>query len=106
MGHGYFITGTDTGVGKTYVTCALLQAFAEKGIIHVIPTSDNSVIYALCRNECVQGHHHDNHVHFICDQCAKTICLEDVTVPEVRLPKGFKPSHAQMIVSGICGECK
>lgn len=33
MGRGYFVTGTDTGVGKTYVTCALLQAFAEQKLI-------------------------------------------------------------------------
>ncbi len=28
---GYFVTGTDTGVGKTWVTCALLEAFAATG---------------------------------------------------------------------------
>ncbi len=28
----YFITGTDTGVGKTLISCALLQAFADKGL--------------------------------------------------------------------------
>ena len=28
---GYFITGTDTGVGKTLVSCALLCAFAARG---------------------------------------------------------------------------
>ncbi len=27
----YFVTGTDTGVGKTLVCCALLQAFAAQG---------------------------------------------------------------------------
>lgn len=31
MATGYFITGTDTGVGKTVVACALLQAFAARG---------------------------------------------------------------------------
>jgi dethiobiotin synthetase len=31
MKKGYFITGTDTGVGKTFVSCTLLQAFADKG---------------------------------------------------------------------------
>lgn len=31
MKKGYFITGTDTGIGKTFVSCALLQAFADKG---------------------------------------------------------------------------
>jgi dethiobiotin synthetase len=28
----YFITGTDTGVGKTFVTCALLHNFREQGM--------------------------------------------------------------------------
>ena len=29
--NGYFITGTDTGVGKTVLACALLHAFASSG---------------------------------------------------------------------------
>ena len=32
MTQGYFITGTDTGVGKTVVACALLHAFAARGL--------------------------------------------------------------------------
>jgi len=28
---GYFVTGTDTGVGKTAIACALLHAFAQRG---------------------------------------------------------------------------
>ena len=31
MTRGYFVTGTDTGVGKTVVACALLHAFAAAG---------------------------------------------------------------------------
>ena len=83
-----------------------LQSFVEKGIIHLIPTRDNSIKYALCKDDCEAGHHHDNHVHFICDECDKTICLDDVTVPEVKLPKGFTPQHAEMVVNGICEDCK
>jgi Fur family ferric uptake transcriptional regulator len=83
-----------------------LQSFVEKGIIHLIPTKDNSIKYALCKDDCEAGHHHDNHVHFICDECSKTICLDDVTVPAVKLPKGFTPQHAEMVVNGICGECR
>ena len=29
---GYFVTGTDTGVGKTLLSCALLHAFAARGL--------------------------------------------------------------------------
>ena len=83
-----------------------LQTFVEKGIIHLIPTTDNSIKYALCKNDCAPGHHHDNHVHFICDVCGKTICLEDVTIPQVKLPRGFIPKHAEMVVSGVCDDCR
>lgn len=83
-----------------------LQSFVEKGIIHLIPTKDNSIKYALCKDDCEAGHHHDNHVHFICEECNKTICLDDVTVPQVNLPKGFTPQHAEMVVNGVCGDCK
>lgn len=82
-----------------------LQTFVDKGIIHLIPTTDNSVLYALCKHNCEQGHHHDNHVHFICNNCARTICLDDVTVPAVKLPTGFKPEQSAMVVTGICNEC-
>jgi dethiobiotin synthetase len=31
VGQGFFVTGTDTGVGKTLLACALLHAFASGG---------------------------------------------------------------------------
>lgn len=31
MSQGYFVTGTDTGIGKTTVSCALLHTFAAQG---------------------------------------------------------------------------
>jgi dethiobiotin synthetase len=31
VGHGFFVTGTDTGAGKTLIACALLRAFARTG---------------------------------------------------------------------------
>ena len=83
-----------------------LQTFADKGIIHLIPTTDNSILYALCKDDCEAGHHHDDHVHFVCDDCSKTICLEEVTVPLVKLPAGFTPIHSAMVVNGICSDCK
>lgn len=83
-----------------------LQTFVGKGIIHQIPTTDNSIMYALCKHECEEGHHHDNHVHFVCNSCGKTICLDEVMVPAVQLPKGFKPRQSAMVVSGQCAECR
>jgi Fur family ferric uptake transcriptional regulator len=96
------LTKTDIDRVTVYRT---LQTFVDRGIIHRIPTGDNSIMYALCRHACEKGHHKDDHVHFICDSCEKTICLEAITVPKVRLPRGFKSLQSSMIVSGICSNC-
>jgi Fur family ferric uptake transcriptional regulator len=82
-----------------------LQTFVEKGIIHAIPTADNSIRYALCKDECSEGHHHDHHVHFVCSRCGNTYCLDDVATPEIRLPKGYISSHIEVVVDGICVSC-
>src|SRR5579863_8758689 len=66
-----------------------LQAFLEKGLIHSIPTADNAIRYALCRDNCSAGHHRDDHIHFVCHACGSTTCLEEVAIPAIRLPSGF-----------------
>lgn len=104
LAHADIEKNTDTAFDRVTVY-RTLQTFVDKGIIHHIPTTDNSILYALCKDNCEQGHHHDNHVHFICTQCNTTICLDDVTIPEVKLPQGFKPGKAQMVVNGICSDC-
>ncbi|MEP7280109.1 MAG: Fur family transcriptional regulator [Bacteroidota bacterium] len=83
-----------------------LQTFVEKGIIHTIPTADNSILYALCKDECTAGRHHDHHVHFVCQQCGNTICLDDITVPDVRLPGGYQARHVEVVVNGVCKDCR
>ena len=82
-----------------------LQTFEEKGIIHSIPTAENSIKYALCK-ECEEGHHHDDHVHFICSNCDKTICLDDVVSPKIDLPAGYVADNVQVVIQGICKDCQ
>lgn len=82
-----------------------LQTFMDKGLIHMIPTTDNSVKYALCKDHCAEGHHHDHHIHFICQKCGSTLCLEEASVPRVKLPKGYRSTQVEVIVSGMCRNC-
>ena len=81
-----------------------LQTFVEKGIIHSIPTSDNMVRYALCK-DCKDGHHHDDHVHFMCDNCHTTICLDDIVSPKMELPSGYIAHDVQVVIHGVCKNC-
>ncbi len=82
-----------------------LQTFVDKGIVHSIPTADNSVRYALCKEDCHPGHHHDNHVHFVCDTCGVMYCLEHTTVPPIAITEGFKIRQVDMLISGVCKNC-
>ena len=82
-----------------------LQAFVEKGIIHTIPTADNSILYALCKDDCEEGHHHDHHVHFVCKQCHNTYCLDNVVTPDIKLPAGYSAKQIEVVVEGICKQC-
>jgi Fur family transcriptional regulator, ferric uptake regulator len=81
-----------------------LQTFVEKGIVHTIPTADNTVLYALCK-DCKEGHHHDDHVHFVCSQCDRTICLDDVVSPKIDLPEGYIADSVQVVIHGTCKDC-
>lgn len=83
-----------------------LQTFVDKGIIHTIPTADNSILYALCKDECSEGHHHDHHIHFVCTHCSNTYCLDDVVTPDIKLPKGYAAKHVEVVVKGICKNCQ
>ncbi|MEP6684641.1 MAG: transcriptional repressor [Parafilimonas sp.] len=83
-----------------------LQTFVDKGIVHTIPTADNSIMYALCKEACSEGHHHDNHVHFLCEECGTTYCLENVNIPELNIPKGFTLHQTNVLVNGVCKNCK
>ena len=83
-----------------------LQTFVQKGIIHTIPTADNSIRYALCKDNCSEGHHHDHHVHFVCTQCGNTYCLDDVVTPEIKFPRGYTFANIEVVAEGICKNCK
>lgn len=81
-----------------------LQTFVEKGIVHTIPTADNAILYALCK-DCEEDHHHDDHVHFVCSNCHTTICLDDVVSPEINLPQGYIAEDVQVVINGVCKDC-
>ncbi len=83
-----------------------LQVFVDKGLIHSIPTKDNTIRYALCKEDCASGHHHDHHVHFVCKQCDNTYCLDEVATPSVKLPRGYTINQVEMVVSGVCKSCQ
>lgn len=99
----------ETKLGDRYDRVTIyrtLQVFVEAGIIHSIPTKDNTIRYALCKNDCASDHHHDHHIHFVCKQCDNTYCLDEVATPSIKLPRGYTINQVEMVVSGVCKACQ
>lgn len=81
-----------------------LNSFLESGIIHKIPDDGGVAQYALCDN-CTEHAHHDEHIHFKCTVCHKLECLDHYTVPKFEVPQGYTVQTADLLVTGVCGEC-
>ncbi|MEZ4910003.1 MAG: transcriptional repressor [Saprospiraceae bacterium] len=82
-----------------------LKNFEDKGLIHKAIDGTLQQKFALCDSLCDQHAHHDTHVHFHCQNCQHTFCLEHVYVPKVKMPIGFESSDSQMVINGKCKNC-
>lgn len=80
-----------------------LRTFLEKDLIHKVLDDSGATKYALCAHGDT-AHDHE-HVHFKCEVCGETTCLEDVALPQVKLPKGFEKKEMNLLVQGICEKC-
>ncbi len=84
-----------------------LKTFQSKGIIHKAIDGTNHPKFAMCKAQCEEGDHQDNHAHFHCTTCEKTICLDDLPTPSIpNLSEGYVIQEANLILSGICPECR
>jgi len=81
-----------------------LNTFESKGLVHKIKGADNEVKYAYCSDHCHEGDHDDNHVHFTCEDCDKTYCL-DQKLPTINLPENYTKKTISILVEGICKNC-
>ena len=82
-----------------------LTLFKEHHLVHVIEDGGDGVRYELCHSH--DGEVDDDlHVHFYCERCRRTYCLEDIPIPEVVLPAGFEMTSVNFMVKGICPQCK
>ena len=82
-----------------------LHSFEENGLLHKIPGDSGSAVYGLC-NDCEASSHHHNHMHFKCNNCGTTECIDtQFDVPVVNLPKNYQLTDMDVIVNGICESC-
>lgn len=82
----------------------VLSLFSERDLVHQIEDGSRALKYELCHGG--EGHTPaDQHVHFHCDACGETYCLEDVAIPAVDLPAGFEARAVNYLIKGLCPRC-
>ena len=110
MDHDFALAAKDIvtrmTIGHDRVTVyRALNSFEEHGLLHRASEDGQGIKYAMCNEQCREGFHSDKHVHFICDKCQHTFCLENVEIPEVKMSPGFSVNLINYTISGTCKDC-
>ena len=81
-----------------------LSIFVNRDLIHSFNDGSGKKKYELC------GSHdeiddNERHVHFRCEKCGETFCMNSVKVPKVELPEGYVIREVNFVITGVCPEC-
>lgn len=84
-----------------------IQLFEEHGIVHRVPHTDSVTKYALCPPDACGHHHHTHqHLHFYCQRCQNTFCLDELKMPEIQFPGfGGRVLEIEVLAKGVCQQC-
>lgn len=80
-----------------------LSLFSGKQLLDNIDDGTGSQKY--CVKKPYDRLQNRRHIHFNCLKCHKTVCLVDIELPEVKLPKGYAAEDIEYVVKGICPNC-
>jgi Fur family transcriptional regulator, ferric uptake regulator len=78
------------------------KTLVEHQILHKIVIDTSLVKYGLDQSRLNQH----IHPHFFCNDCHAVSCLEELETESIRLPKGFVSQETEILIKGICPECK
>jgi Fur family ferric uptake transcriptional regulator len=87
-----------------------LTLFLQHHLVHQVEDGSGHTKYALCAEDCHCGEHEpspftDLHTHFYCECCKRTVCLHNLTIPNMEIPQGFQLHSANFVLKGICNQC-
>lgn len=92
-------------LSRTYDRTTFYRSFKtleEAGILHKIVIDSQLVKYAICDVISLNK----KHAHFYCNECHSVQCLESVSLRSIKLPEGFTGTETEVLIRGICSECK
>ena len=81
-----------------------LSLFKEHHLLHSIEDGSDGIRYELCHSS-LEDHDRDLHIHFHCERCKRTYCIEECIIPRVNLPAGYIEESVNYVVKGLCPKC-
>ena len=82
-----------------------LTLFLEHDVVHAFEDGRGVLCYELCEEKGACNHH-DGHIHFYCESCQRSFCMEDIHIPSFELPEGFYPHSISFVNKGECPDCR
>lgn len=82
-----------------------LTLFLEHDVVHALEDGRGVLCYELCEEKGACDHH-DGHIHFYCESCQRSFCMEDIHIPSFELPEGFYPHSISFVIKGECPDCR
>lgn len=82
-----------------------LTLFLEHDVVHAFEDGRGVLCYELCEEKGACDHH-DGHIHFYCESCQRSFCMEDIHIPSFELPEGFSPHSISFVIKGECPDCR
>ncbi|MFZ4630951.1 MAG: Fur family transcriptional regulator [Bacteroidia bacterium] len=82
-----------------------LRSLMQAGILHEINAGTTNPCYALCPPVCDATEHQHRHIHFLCDSCGTTHCVDSSEPPWPVLPTGYLVRDWKLTAEGLCTTC-
>lgn len=83
----------------------VLTLFLEHDIVHAFEDGRGILNYEPCPSQTTCNHS-DAHIHFYCESCRKSFCLDDIPLPEFHLKEGFTMHSVSFVIKGECPQCR
>ncbi len=82
-----------------------LPSFWNIDVVHAFEDGRGVLCYELCEEKGACDHH-DGHIHFYCESCQRSFCMEDIHIPSFRAAQGFYPHSISFVIKGECPDCR
>ena len=81
-----------------------LTLFLSNDVAHAFEDGRGILNYEMCSIEGLCNHS-DEHIHFYCECCHQSFCLENQHIQAITIPEGFVSHSISFVIKGICPKC-